>query len=225
LGLVGSAVLVIDETGRSLRVEPMPETDFEIRWTILFHCPFYHSAVAFRRSCFEAAGQYRPGERISCDHYLWFDMLPFCRARNLRAPLVRYRLRPDSLSASYAGGNPRERTRPIREALWREIGLTYGLQEGQVALDVSALLRGQAPKGAEQQAAAAEVIQFTLSRVLALRADFMREAEQAAVDRFAKALMVGVAKRQARLPEMLRRAWRLVRTIGWRATILRALRG
>ncbi|WP_252719815.1 hypothetical protein, partial [Acinetobacter baumannii] len=52
LGLVGSAVTLIDEADQVFRVQQMPETDLEIRWTILFHNPFYHSAVAFRRRCF-----------------------------------------------------------------------------------------------------------------------------------------------------------------------------
>ena len=52
LGLIGSSVTLIDEQGRTLGVQPMPETDLEIRWTILFHNPFYHSTVAFRRKFF-----------------------------------------------------------------------------------------------------------------------------------------------------------------------------
>lgn len=78
LGLVGSSVTLIDEADRVVGVARMPETDLEIRWTILFHNPFYHSAVAYRRSCFEAAGRYRIDELVSQDHYLWFDMLPLC---------------------------------------------------------------------------------------------------------------------------------------------------
>jgi hypothetical protein len=74
---------LIDEAGLPQGVAPMPETDLEIRWTILFHNPFYHSTVAFRRSCFEAAGRYKIDELVSQDHYLWFHMLPFCRARNI----------------------------------------------------------------------------------------------------------------------------------------------
>ena len=68
----------------------MPESDLEIRWTILFHNSLYHSTVAFRRVCFEAAGRYKIDELISQDYYLWFQMLPLCRARNIAEPLVRY---------------------------------------------------------------------------------------------------------------------------------------
>jgi glycosyltransferase involved in cell wall biosynthesis len=102
LGLIGSWCTLIDEAGQPHRVERMRETDLEIRWTILFHNPFYQSTAAFRRSCFEAAGRYKIEKLISEDHYLWFHMLPLCRARNIAEPLVRYRLNPRGRAISFA---------------------------------------------------------------------------------------------------------------------------
>lgn len=46
-------------SGRVQRHQHMAETDSDIRWTILFHNPFCHSSVAFRRTSFEAAGRLR----------------------------------------------------------------------------------------------------------------------------------------------------------------------
>lgn len=117
LGLVGHAVTLIDETDRVVGVQHMPETDLKIRRTILFHDPFYHSTIAYRRSCFEAAGHYGIDELVSQDHYLWFDMLPLCRARNLTEQLTRYRLNTLGLTATNAT-NARNRTHPIRQASW-----------------------------------------------------------------------------------------------------------
>lgn len=142
LGLVGSWCTLIDERGRPKRLEQMPVSDTEIRWTILFHNPFYHSTVAYRRSCFEAAGRYRTEELVSQDHYLWFDMLPLCRARNIPESLVRYRLNPRGLTAANAR-NARARTHKIREALWARTGLIYDLYDDAVARDLSQFLRGQ----------------------------------------------------------------------------------
>ena len=141
VGVVGSAVTLIDEAGQPHGVARMPETDMEVRWTILFHNPFYHSAVAFRRSCFEAAGRYLTEELVSQDHYLWFHMLPHCRARNLAQPLTRYRMNSRGLTASDASVG-RNRTHRIREALWSSIGLTYDLYEDALARDISEFLRG-----------------------------------------------------------------------------------
>src|SRR5947209_116768 len=157
LGLIGSATEYIDEAGRVVGAQAMPETDLEIRWLILFHCPFWHSTVAFRRSCFEAAGRYRPEKTLSEDHYLWFDMLPFCRARNFREPLARYRLNPRGLIASNAI-KPRNRTHAIREALWGRIGLVYDLYDDDVAGDVSRFINGKSIVAPERRFAAYSVM-------------------------------------------------------------------
>ena len=141
LGLVGSSVTLIDEADQVHYVQAMPQTDLEIRWTILFYNPFYHSAVAYRRSCFEAAGHYRIEELVSQDHYLWFQMLPLCRMRNLAEPLTRYRMNALGLSMANSK-NWRNRTHPIREALWTRIGLTYDLYDDAFAQDMSRFLRG-----------------------------------------------------------------------------------
>lgn len=141
LGLVGSDVLMIDEAGQVIGSDRPPRSDLAVRWTILFHNPFYHSAAAFRRSCFDAAGGYRPEELVSQDHYLWFDMLPHCRAKNLPAFLARYRINPLGLSATNAT-RPRNRTHKLREALWRDIGLDYDLYDDVVARRLTDFLRG-----------------------------------------------------------------------------------
>src|SRR5919202_811991 len=143
LGLVGSAVTLVDEAGEAQGVLPMPETDVEIRWTILFHNPFMHPAVAFRRRVFEAAGGYKTDERVSYDHHMWFRMLPLCRARNLREPLTRYRLNPKGLTAAHIHDRPRARTHAIREAEWAAIGLGYDLYDDALPAEISRLLRGQ----------------------------------------------------------------------------------
>jgi glycosyltransferase involved in cell wall biosynthesis len=165
LGLVGSSATLIDEAGLTQGVARMPQTDLEIRWTILFHNPFYHSAVAFRRACFEKAGRYRENELVSQDHYLWFDMLPHCRMRNLAEPLVRYRMNSRGLTTVYAT-NPRNRTHAIREALWKSIGLRYDLYDDALAGDVSAFLRGN-EIAEDRRAAAYRVILAMLARFLA----------------------------------------------------------
>jgi len=142
LGLVGSAVTLIDEAGDVIRERAMPVTDTDIRWTIHFYNPFYHSTATYRRSLFEAAGRYRPEELVSQDHYLWFDMLPLCRACNLPEPLVRYRHNFQGLTVANGTSNPRARTHAIREALWQRLGLSYGLYDNALAADINGFLDG-----------------------------------------------------------------------------------
>jgi glycosyltransferase involved in cell wall biosynthesis len=167
LGLIGSAVTLIDEAGRAHGVQQMPQSDLEIRWTILFHNPFYHPAAAFRRGLFRRAGGYIVTELISQDHYLWFHMLPLCRARNLAEPLTRYRLNPHGLTAMGAADNPRGRTHAIREASWARLGLTYDLHDDTRARDVTQFLRGADVPPPERRAAAYATILIVLRAFLA----------------------------------------------------------
>jgi len=84
LGLIASAVTLVDEEGRPQGVVAPPLTDVLVRFTILFRNPFFHPSVAFRKTCFEAAGGYDEDERVSYDHSMWFRMLDVTRAAPLR---------------------------------------------------------------------------------------------------------------------------------------------
>ncbi|WHU04029.1 CmcI family methyltransferase [Sphingomonas sp. NIBR02145] len=219
LGLVGSAVTLIDEAGRAHRVEIMPETDLAIRWTLLFHNPFYHSATAFRRAAFEAAGGYREDEPVSQDHYLWFDILPHTRARNLAEPLTRYRVNSQGLTATHPT-HSRKRTDPIREAIWRDLGLTYDPHKVQLGGDASNFLRGVDIREPERRDAAEAHILKMLDHLLAERPALARPNEQLAIDRFITKLRQRFAagRRSTLVPHRLRRAWQLSRTIGVAST-------
>lgn len=141
LGLVGSAVQQMDMEGTPGRIMPMPLTDVAIRWTMLFHNPFYHPTVMFRRSLFDVAGGYRAGLVTTEDHFLWFDMLPHGRMRNLGETLLLYRINPHGMTASHAI-NPRARSHESREKLWVDIGLVYDLYDDDLAGVISRFLRG-----------------------------------------------------------------------------------
>ncbi len=215
LGLVGSAVTLIDEAGHAQRVETMPETDLAIRWTLLFHNPFYHSATAFRRAAFDAAGGYREDEPVSQDHYLWFDILPHTRARNLAEPLTRYRLNSQGLTATHPTHN-RKRTDPIREASWRDLGLAYDPDKVQLGSDASDYLRGADVRDPARRTAAEDHLLKVLDHLLAARPLLARPGERAAFDRFVAGLRQRVAagRRTSLVPRKIRRAWQLARTIG-----------
>lgn len=213
LGLVGSAATLIDEAGRPLGVERMPETDFAIRWTMLFHNPFYHSATAFRRSAFDAAGGYRAGNRIVQDHFLWFDMLPHARARNLAEPLVRYRLNPKGLTATHLE-DARAQTDAIRDSLWPLLGLAHDREDRQADLDASGFLRGFGSNVPARRAAAREKILLTLERLLILHPRLIRESERTEAEAFVAGLRDPTAWRRSPLPRTLGRALHLSRTIG-----------
>lgn len=207
LGLVGSAVTLIDEDGRPLRVQPMPETDAEIRFTILFHNPFYHSAAAFRRECYEAAGRYDVTELVSQDHYLWFHLLDLCRAKNLAEPLTQYRVNSQGLTALHSANNPRARTHAIRVALWARIGLRYDLDDDHLARAASEFLRGQ-EIATEMREAVYRTILKVLAAFLRARPAFAGSWNAEDARRFASGL---VARILARLPDDKRGALAICR--------------
>jgi glycosyltransferase involved in cell wall biosynthesis len=206
LGVVGSAVTAIDEAGARHAVHRLPETDVEIRWTILFHTPFFHPAAAFRRSCFLAAGRYRIEELVSQDHYLWFDMLPLCRARNLAEPLTRYRMNPRGLTAQNAQ-NARNRTHAIRATSWARLGLVYDLYDDAFAEELSTFLRG-GNIAMERRAAAYRVILTVLRAFRAAPRPFARPGDAEAARRLAHGI---VARMLAHPPGGLREKLMLLR--------------
>ena len=199
----------------------MPESDVAIRWTILFYNPFYHSTVAYRRRCFEAAGRYRPEELVSQDHYLWFQMLPLCKARNIPEPLTRYRVNPRGLSLVNAMGT-RSRTHAIREALWRELGLTYDLYDDALAQDVNRFLRGQEIADAGRRLVAYRVIAKVLRRFLSVRRFLAQALDLHDADRLKNALL---NRMLASPPRRGRERWELYTlclAIDWR-TVTKSL--
>lgn len=237
LGLVGTAVRLMNEAGRPFAIQPMPEGDFAIRFTLLFHAPFYHPTTAFRREVFAAAGGYRADRRVGADHWLWADMLPLCRARNLPQPLVRYRINPQGLTQQRRLGNPRALSQPIRDAAWREIGLPCAVAEEGPGRAASSLLRGRPEGDGAALRATAAVIETALVRSLALAGQFIRPGDEAEIEAFAGRLRASLkghgipepglaaraigALRDGRLLSAIGRRLPVVRFQGWRAAASR----
>lgn len=124
IAVLGSNFVNIDEYGRHGTINRMPETDVDIRWTLLFRNPFCHSTVAFRRQWFDAAGGYDPAWKASGDHEFWFRLLNHGRAANIQEILLDYRINPRGVSAMHTN-NWRQRTDPLRQQSWSQLGMTY----------------------------------------------------------------------------------------------------
>jgi glycosyltransferase involved in cell wall biosynthesis len=124
LGIVGAGFAVIDEQDRLKQSHRRPESDFEIRWTCLFANPFVHSTVAFRRSCFDAAGGYDRAWRVSSDYEFWFRLLEHSRGANIQQELLYYRENSRGLTATHLDGW-HERNDPLRQRAWERLGVPY----------------------------------------------------------------------------------------------------
>jgi hypothetical protein len=122
IGLLGTAYTEIDPAGRPGAVRRLPPNDTGIRWRMLFHNPFCHSTVVFRRGLLiphPAAGgraSFPPSASglnprtpvagydlsLPCaqDYELWSRLLQRTRAANLPEPLIKHRVHNASISAT-----------------------------------------------------------------------------------------------------------------------------
>jgi len=167
LGLVGSWAERISETGEFREPWQTPATDLLVRWTILFLNPFCHSAVAFRRSCFDAVGGYEPSREASGDFGLWWRMLGICRAENIPEALVYYRINSRGMSAARPKPSDRRRpTDPLRSQSWQRLGLQY---EPELAFHLARFLSGTEISDSTMRMRAYRLVLMILTRFLASR--------------------------------------------------------
>ena len=100
IGLVGSAMMMIDSKGDELGVRYVPQTDEDIRNHLLQFNPVPQPTVMARRSIVMRAGGYRAGE-IPEDYDLWVRAAKLSKLHNLREPLVKYRIHPGGGASNY----------------------------------------------------------------------------------------------------------------------------
>jgi glycosyltransferase involved in cell wall biosynthesis len=100
--MVGSWYKEVDVTGAlKQRVRP-PSDEVELRWALLFFCPFIHSAVMMRTaSLLSEFGYYSEEYEYAEDHELWLRIAHRKSLTNLKAYLVKYRINPDSITAKH----------------------------------------------------------------------------------------------------------------------------
>jgi hypothetical protein len=98
LGLLGSAVEVVDDAGHKIGEKHLPESDAELRRFLSWGNPFVHSSIMMRQEIYERAGGYREGLRVCEDFDLWCRMAELTEIGCLDLPLVRYRLHRHAMS-------------------------------------------------------------------------------------------------------------------------------
>lgn len=120
IALVGSWWRRIDETGRRLGRERSPLDHTLLRWSLLFYCPFNHSAVTWRRHAVnDAVGPYDSTFSYAMDWEYWSRIASRLRVANIGRVLAEYRVGPYSMTANH----PRVVTevRAAREASLRAV--------------------------------------------------------------------------------------------------------
>jgi glycosyltransferase involved in cell wall biosynthesis len=107
LGLLGSAVELIDSRGRRIGALRRPLDDSRLRTFLHNGSGLIHSTVLMRRDAFLAAGGYRKGLNVAEDYDLWLRMAEVTQIANLPDMLVRYRVHASSSTAR----------QPVRQAV------------------------------------------------------------------------------------------------------------
>jgi Glycosyl transferase family 2 len=103
VAVVGSAIRLIDEEGRTIRDVDYPLTPAEVsEFLIEVGCALAHPAVMMRRVDVAGAGGYRSAYRHAEDYDLWLRMSETRALANLPDRLLLYRQHPGKASARYA---------------------------------------------------------------------------------------------------------------------------
>lgn len=98
-GIVGSRVETI---GSLQKVIAYPESDEEIRYSMLFYNPFVHSSVLLRKSILDTNHLlYDPAWLHVEDFDLWIRVLQFSKGANLSDVLVQYRFHHEQISSKH----------------------------------------------------------------------------------------------------------------------------
>lgn len=102
VALLGSWYKEINEEGKIINKSKLPCDHTEICWYLWFFCPFVHSAVMLRKlMVIEKVGFYNESFVYAQDRELWFRICRVLPAANLDEYLIKLRINPHSMTATY----------------------------------------------------------------------------------------------------------------------------
>lgn len=97
VGIVGSYWESFSDATERTQLVTVPETDSEIRWNVLFQCPFGHPTVLLRGRVLEENDlRYSLHYTEVEDYELWPRVLKHTRGANIPEPLLAHRVHEDS---------------------------------------------------------------------------------------------------------------------------------
>jgi Glycosyl transferase family 2 len=217
IAVLGTWYTKIDVDGRPIGERRLPCAPVDIRWAMLFHCPLIHSAVMFRRSALAATtGFYDEAFVYAQDYDLWSRAARRLLLANLDERLVRLRINPASMTATYG-----ERTLEGPRISLRNIAALLGTDEApsgydQLLAPIQALVLGAGSDAPAEKLTATVPVVFRLhdafTRVEGLDANAARGRRRALAAGMAVRLL-GLANDRAR--RHLPGAWTLAAT-AWR---------
>ena len=102
VGVLGTAVRIINGEGRGNVVYEYPEEHEVIEWVLPFVCPLAHPSIMMRRDLVRSAGGYAASAVHAEDYDLWERLVPLTRFANLQLPLLDLRKHSASVTARNA---------------------------------------------------------------------------------------------------------------------------
>jgi hypothetical protein len=102
LALLGTWYKKVDAAGAALGLREVPCKWLEIRWALMFFCPFVHSSVMLRKTAvLEKVGIYNETFAYAQDYELWSRIAAQLPVANLPEYLVRFRMSAGSMTSTY----------------------------------------------------------------------------------------------------------------------------
>jgi glycosyltransferase involved in cell wall biosynthesis len=102
LALLGTWYKKIDARGAALGLRELPCKWLEIRWALIFFCPFVHSSVMLRKATvLEKVGFYNEAFAYAQDYELWSRIAAQLPVANLPEYLVRFHMSAGSMTSTY----------------------------------------------------------------------------------------------------------------------------
>jgi hypothetical protein len=129
VGVIGTGYCEIDSAGVCGRVRRLETEPRRLKWRLLFSNQFRGSAVMFQRELAIGVGGYQ--DRYCDDYDLWSRMAPHTELANLKEPLVRYRVWPQSHSMTYQSEVRRASLETCKSNLERLLGRTLDIESVQ----------------------------------------------------------------------------------------------
>ena len=127
VGVVGSAIWVIDAHGQRDGPIYLPATHHMIVWRLCFEDPLVHPTVLIRRAVLERAGGYDPAMPHAEDYDLWRRVSAFTRLHNLPDVLLSLRKHATNVSQVHRAAQGENSTRIGQAMIGGLLGRTVPL--------------------------------------------------------------------------------------------------
>lgn len=152
IGIVGSAIRIIDCNGDMGQTYLFPESHVLVEWSMSFFCPIAHPTVMVRASVIRQHGGYSFNAIHAEDYDLWTRMSITTQFANLTTPLLRLRKHEDSVTQTAKQKHLEAAAQVSRRDIERKLGVkvemsavrclcTWGLIERDAAPEACRLLR------------------------------------------------------------------------------------